>query len=63
MKVDIQEFINNADIREEIYPGKRLVKPCKQMGEFKNHCVVIDWRDPENIKIEIKPRLTFDVKY
>ncbi len=56
--VKIKEFLNNADIKEALYPGKRIVKSCKQIGEYKNHCVVIDWRDPETIKIDIKPGLS-----
>jgi len=58
MHIDIKNFLNDADIQEELYPGKRLIKSCKQMGEFKNHCVVMDWRDPETLKIEIQPGLS-----
>lgn len=58
MQVDVKEFLEDADIKETLYPGKRIVKPCKQIGEYKNHCVVVDWRDPETIKIEVKPGLS-----
>jgi hypothetical protein len=58
MQVDIQKFLHEANIEESIYPGKRLVKACKQVGEFKNHCVVLDWRDPKELRVEIKPGLT-----
>ncbi len=58
MQVNIKKFLIDADIKEELYPGKRIVKKCKQIGEYKNHCVVIDWRDPDNIKIDIKPGLS-----
>ncbi len=57
MLVDVQKFLDYADIKEALYPGKRLVKPCKQIGQYKNHCVVLDWRDPDVIRIDIKPGL------
>ncbi len=58
MQVNIKEFLTKADIKEALYPGKRIVKPCKQIGEYKNHCVVVDWRDPDNIQIDIRPGLS-----
>ncbi len=58
MQVNIKKFLNDADIKEQLYPGKRVVKPCKQLGEYKNHCIVIDWRNPDEIKIDIKPGLS-----
>lgn len=58
MQVDVKAFLENADIKDSLYPGKRIVKPCKQIGEYKNHCVVIDWRDPETIQVDIKPGLS-----
>ncbi len=58
MQVNVKNFLNDADIKESFYPGKRIVKPCKQLGEYKNHCVIVDWRDPETIKIDIKPGLS-----
>ncbi len=58
MQVDVKSFLDNADVKDSLYPGKRIVKPCKQIGEYKNHCVVIDWRDPEAIQIDIKPGLS-----
>ncbi len=58
MQVNIKKFLVDADIKEALYPGKRIVKKCKQIGEYKNHCVVIDWRDPDNIQIDIKAGLS-----
>lgn len=58
MQVNLKDFLNQADIKEELYPGKRLVKPCKHLGDFKNHCVIVDWRDPSTLKIEVKPGLS-----
>ncbi len=58
MKLNIAEFITQAGLDEGFYPGKRVVKLCPQPGEFKSHCVVYDWRNPEKIMIEIMAGLT-----
>ncbi|MFA7276952.1 MAG: hypothetical protein WC043_09125 [Pseudobdellovibrionaceae bacterium] len=58
MQVNIQEFISQAGLQEPFYPGKRAVKPCPQPGEYKSHCVVYDWRNPNLIRIEIKAGLS-----
>jgi len=58
MKVNVKEFLHESGITEPFYPGKRLVHRCKQTGEFKSHCVVFDWRDPDKIRIEVKPGLS-----
>lgn len=58
MEVNIQEFIRQAGLDEPFYPGKRVVKPCPQPGEYKSHCVVYDWHDPSQIRIEIKAGLS-----
>lgn len=58
MQINIQQFIQQAGLSEPFYPGKRVVKPCPQPGEFKSHCVVYDWQDPARIRIEIKAGLT-----
>jgi len=58
MQLNIKEFLKHADVQDSLYPGKRIVKPCTQIGEYKNHCVVIDWRDPDLIRIDIKPGLS-----
>ena len=58
MQVDLAKFLEEADITEAFYPGKRIVKPCKQTGEYKSHCVVLDWRTPDTIHIEIKAGLS-----
>ncbi|MCK6417617.1 MAG: hypothetical protein L6Q57_01595 [Alphaproteobacteria bacterium] len=57
MKINIKEFLAHAGITEPFYPGKRLVHACRQPGEFKSHCVVLDWRDPARVRIEIKAGL------
>jgi len=58
MLVDVKKFLEYADIQEALYPGKRLVKPCKQVGQYKNHCIVLDWRDPDVIRIDVKPGIS-----
>lgn len=58
MKVNILKFLDHIDIKDSLYPGKRIVKPCKQIGEYKNHSVVIDWRDPDTIELNIRPGLS-----
>ncbi len=58
MLVNVKEFLDHADVQEALYPGKRIVKPCKHIGQYKNHCVVIDWRDPETINIDVRPGLS-----
>ncbi|MGH1404844.1 MAG: hypothetical protein ACRBDL_11445 [Alphaproteobacteria bacterium] len=58
MHVNLEKFLEEADVKETLYPGKRVVKPCQQIGEYKNHCVVIDWRTPDTIEIDIRPGLS-----
>lgn len=58
MKVSVSEFLRESGIEEPFYPGKRLVQPCRQSGEYKSHCVVFDWRDPDKIVVEVKPGLS-----
>ncbi len=58
MQVNVKEFIEESGITEPFYPGKRLVHKCQQPGEYKSHCVVLDWRDPDKIKIEVKAGLS-----
>jgi hypothetical protein len=58
MQVNVQEFLSEAGITEAIYPGKRFVKTCRQAGDYKSHCVILDWRNPEKLRIEIKAGLS-----
>lgn len=58
MKINLKEFLDEAGITEPLYPGKRFVHSCKQTGEFKSHCVVFDWRDPEKLRIEVRAGLS-----
>lgn len=58
MQVNVKQFLDEAGITEAFYPGKRLIHKCQQSGEYKSHCVVLDWRNPDKIKIEIKAGLS-----
>lgn len=58
MQINIKEFLNESGIEESFYPGKRLIQQCRQSGEYKSHCVVLDWRDPGKIRIEVKAGLS-----
>lgn len=58
MRVNVKKFLKEANIEEAFYPGKRLVHKMRQTGEYKSHCVVLDWRNPDKIKIEIKAGLS-----
>ena len=57
MKLKIEEFLEKTGLKEPLYPGKRLVQTCP-IGAFKSHSIVYDWRDPEQLKIEIKAGTT-----
>lgn len=60
MQVNIQEYLQKCglDGDEPFYPGKRIVKKLPQAGEYKSHCIVYDWREPEKIRIEVKAGLS-----
>lgn len=58
MHVQIKEFLDHAGIEEQIYPGKKLLVRCPQPGEFKSHCVEIDWKNPELLHLEVKAGLS-----
>ncbi len=59
MKINIQEFLDHCGITEEkIFPGKRLVHKLRQPGEFKSHCVILDWHHADLLHIEIKAGLS-----
>lgn len=58
MRVNVKEFLEQSGITEAFYPGKRLVHKMRQTGEYKSHCVVLDWRNPEKIRIEVKAGLS-----
>jgi hypothetical protein len=58
MQLNIKEFLEEAEVTDALYPGKRVVKSCRQAGQYKSHCIVIDWRNPDKIRIELKAGLS-----
>lgn len=58
MRVNVKEFLKEAGVTEPFYPGKRLVHKMRQTGEYKSHCVIFDWRNPEQIRVEVKAGLS-----
>lgn len=58
MKIDILKFLEDAGVKDQFYPGKRLVVPMQQSGDFKSHSIVLDWRDPSKVRIEVKAGMT-----
>ncbi len=57
MHVNIQELVHETGLDEKIYPGKKLVKKYVQPGEFKSHCVVVNWQG-DTCRVELKAGLT-----
>lgn len=59
---NIQDILIKAGWDQEtdgpFYPGKRIVKQCLVHGEYKSHCVVFDWREPDKVRIEVKAGIT-----
>ncbi len=58
MQVNVKQFLAETGIKEPFYPGKRIIHKCQQPGDYKSHCVIFDWRNPEKIKIEVKAGLS-----
>jgi hypothetical protein len=58
MQVKLEELLQETGLEEQLYPGKRVVKRCKQTGQYKSHCVVYDWRIPEKVILRIKAGLS-----
>ncbi len=64
MKVNVQDLLRETGKDETIYPGKKIVHKYAQPGEFRNHCVVFDWRT-DLLRVELKAGLSgkdFDLK-
>ncbi len=58
MEVNVQELVKETGLNEPFYPGKRVVKPLPQNGEYKSHCVVYHWLDSSEMRIDIKAGLS-----
>lgn len=55
MKIDMKEMLREAGLEgEAFYPGKRLVKKYMPHGEHKSHCMVFDWSNSKQVRIELK---------
>jgi|AVFP01.1.fsa_nt_gi hypothetical protein len=57
MQINLKAFLRRCGIAEMFYPGKRVVRPCRQEGAFKSHAVVLDWRRPDRIRIDVEAGL------
>ena len=55
--ITVQDLLDKAGI-EKIFPGQKIVKRFKKPGQFKSHCMVINWRDPAKLRFEIKAGLS-----
>lgn len=55
MNVNIEKLLDECNLKEKIYPGKRVVQKMPQPGDFKSHCVVYNWQIPETLRIEVRP--------
>ncbi len=58
MQVNIQELVKAGGVGLSIYPGKKLVLPYQQPGEYKSHSVSINWKSPEHMRVELHAGLT-----
>jgi hypothetical protein len=58
MQVNVNELIEASDLKEPLYQGKRVVKKYPVAGDHKSHCVVFDWRDQNELHVELKAGLT-----
>lgn len=55
----VQDILDKMGLKpSEFYPGKKVVIPLKQAGEYKSHCIVCDWRNPNKISFEVKAGLS-----
>lgn len=58
MRINLKKFLHKAGILDMFYPGKRLMRPCRQEGAYKSHSVILDWRRPDRIRIEVEAGLS-----
>lgn len=59
MQVNIAELVETAGFEsDEFYPGKKLVKKYQISGQYKSHCVVMNWFDPAKVHLELKAGIT-----
>lgn len=58
MRLNISKWLKDLGVEETLYWGKRIVKALPQPGQFKNHSIVINWREPEKIRIDLRAGLS-----
>ena len=58
MRLNIAKWLKEMGIEDTLYWGKRIVKALPQPGQFKNHSVVVNWREPEKIRIDLRAGLS-----
>jgi|TARA_R110002126_G_scaffold13118_4_gene57051 hypothetical protein len=58
MQVNVNELIEASGLKEPLYQGKRVVKKYPVAGDHKSHCMVFDWRDQNQLHVELKAGLT-----
>lgn len=55
MNVNIEKLLDECNLKERVYPGKRVVQKMPQPGDYKSHCVVYNWQNAERLRIEVRP--------
>lgn len=58
MRFNIVELLKSLGVEETLYWGKRLIRALPQPGQYKNHSIVVNWREPERIRVELKAGLS-----
>lgn len=53
----VDEILDAANM-PDLLPGQKVVKPFKNNAPYKSHCVVYNWKDPNKLRIEVKPGIT-----
>jgi hypothetical protein len=58
MRFNIANLLDRIGITDTLYWGKRVVRALPQPGSFKSHSVVVNWAEPERIRIDLRAGLT-----
>ena len=59
MRFNIIELLQTLGFEDNnLYWGKRIVKPLPQPGTYKNHSVVANWLKPEQLRLELRAGLS-----
>lgn len=57
MQVNVKELVEAAGKDLSLYPGKKLVVKYQQPGEYKSHCVTMDWRT-DTLRVDLRAGLS-----